>query len=292
MRWRARSSRLRQAGTTSTKRNSAAFSSASFEASSIAFSSAAFSGLRDVRGSAAGQLLADREQLLLQRALLDHAADDTLASMKIAVAADERTGVADAVVDELRRRGHEPLLHGALADDARRLGVGLARRRPATSPTAAPSRPSSAAGPAPARRSRPTRSAASAPRCAATPPPPPAPGSGTTPTCSRCPCAPPRRRCSRRSSTPGSPPRPQRRTTTARTSSTSPRSSAIRGDVNGGWAGGSSQFVDLGRATRRSTKRSTPRPPEAHDPPVRARPAAPRAGRRGRAPRTASGRPA
>ena len=37
--------------------------------------------------------------------------------MKIAVSADERTGVADAVVDELRRRGHEPLLHGALADD-------------------------------------------------------------------------------------------------------------------------------------------------------------------------------
>ena len=53
VRWRARSSRLRQAGTTSTKRNSAAFSSASLEASSIAFSSAAFSGLRDERGSAA-----------------------------------------------------------------------------------------------------------------------------------------------------------------------------------------------------------------------------------------------
>ena len=53
MRCRARSSRLRQAGTTSTKRNSAAFSSASFDASSIAFSSAAFSGLREVRGSAA-----------------------------------------------------------------------------------------------------------------------------------------------------------------------------------------------------------------------------------------------
>jgi ribose 5-phosphate isomerase B len=34
--------------------------------------------------------------------------------MRIAVAADERTGIADAVVDELRRRGHEPLLHGAL----------------------------------------------------------------------------------------------------------------------------------------------------------------------------------
>ena len=39
--------------------------------------------------------------------------------MRIAVAADERTGVADAVVDELRRRGHEPLLHGALREDDR-----------------------------------------------------------------------------------------------------------------------------------------------------------------------------
>jgi ribose 5-phosphate isomerase B len=39
--------------------------------------------------------------------------------MKIAVAADERTGVADAVIDELRKRGHEPLPHGALADGER-----------------------------------------------------------------------------------------------------------------------------------------------------------------------------
>src|ERR671930_1394699 len=39
--------------------------------------------------------------------------------MKISVAADERTGVADAVVEELRRRGHDPLLHGALADGER-----------------------------------------------------------------------------------------------------------------------------------------------------------------------------
>ena len=39
--------------------------------------------------------------------------------MKIAVAADERTGVADAVVDELRKRGHEPIPHGALNDDER-----------------------------------------------------------------------------------------------------------------------------------------------------------------------------
>ena len=35
--------------------------------------------------------------------------------MRIAVAADERTGVADDVLAELRARGHEPLAHGALA---------------------------------------------------------------------------------------------------------------------------------------------------------------------------------
>jgi len=35
--------------------------------------------------------------------------------VRIAIAADERTGVAEAVVAEVRRRGHEPLLHGALA---------------------------------------------------------------------------------------------------------------------------------------------------------------------------------
>jgi ribose 5-phosphate isomerase B len=39
--------------------------------------------------------------------------------VKIAVAADERTGVADAVVDELRKRGHEPIVHGALAEGER-----------------------------------------------------------------------------------------------------------------------------------------------------------------------------
>src|SRR5919205_1424729 len=39
--------------------------------------------------------------------------------MRISVAADERTGVAQAVVDELRRRGHEPILHGALNDAER-----------------------------------------------------------------------------------------------------------------------------------------------------------------------------
>ena len=35
--------------------------------------------------------------------------------MRIAVSADELTGVAEAVPEELRRRGHEPILHGALA---------------------------------------------------------------------------------------------------------------------------------------------------------------------------------
>jgi ribose 5-phosphate isomerase B len=40
--------------------------------------------------------------------------------MRIAVAADERVGVASDVADDLRRRGHEPILHGALADGERR----------------------------------------------------------------------------------------------------------------------------------------------------------------------------
>src|SRR3989440_12066133 len=39
--------------------------------------------------------------------------------MRISVAADERTGVAQAVVDELRKRGHDPVVHGALNDSER-----------------------------------------------------------------------------------------------------------------------------------------------------------------------------
>ena len=39
--------------------------------------------------------------------------------MRIAVAADERVGVADAVIDELRKRGHEAVPHGALNDAER-----------------------------------------------------------------------------------------------------------------------------------------------------------------------------
>ena len=39
--------------------------------------------------------------------------------MKVAVAADERVGVAEALIEELRRRGHEPLPHGALSEAER-----------------------------------------------------------------------------------------------------------------------------------------------------------------------------
>jgi ribose 5-phosphate isomerase B len=39
--------------------------------------------------------------------------------MKIAVAADERVGVAETLVEELRKRGHEPIPHGALAEGER-----------------------------------------------------------------------------------------------------------------------------------------------------------------------------
>jgi ribose 5-phosphate isomerase B len=37
----------------------------------------------------------------------------------VSVAADERTGVAGALVEELRRRGHEVMAHGALVGDER-----------------------------------------------------------------------------------------------------------------------------------------------------------------------------
>jgi ribose 5-phosphate isomerase B len=39
--------------------------------------------------------------------------------MRIALAADELTGVAEALPEELRRRGHEPILHGAYAEAER-----------------------------------------------------------------------------------------------------------------------------------------------------------------------------
>jgi ribose 5-phosphate isomerase B len=39
--------------------------------------------------------------------------------VKISVAADERVGIAEAVIEELRKRGHEPIPHGALSEDER-----------------------------------------------------------------------------------------------------------------------------------------------------------------------------
>src|SRR5213594_1445534 len=39
--------------------------------------------------------------------------------MHVAVAADERVGIAEAIVEELRWRGHEPIPHGALSDAER-----------------------------------------------------------------------------------------------------------------------------------------------------------------------------
>jgi ribose 5-phosphate isomerase B len=39
--------------------------------------------------------------------------------MKIAVAADEKVGVAEALLNALRERGHEPIPHGALAEGER-----------------------------------------------------------------------------------------------------------------------------------------------------------------------------
>jgi ribose 5-phosphate isomerase B len=39
--------------------------------------------------------------------------------MRIAVATDERVGIAEAILEELRKRGHEPLPHGALSDAER-----------------------------------------------------------------------------------------------------------------------------------------------------------------------------
>src|SRR5215216_6256601 len=39
--------------------------------------------------------------------------------MRISVAADERTGIAEVVLAELRRRGHEAIAHGALSEAER-----------------------------------------------------------------------------------------------------------------------------------------------------------------------------
>jgi hypothetical protein len=41
--------------------------------------------------------------------------------MRIAVAADERSALAWFLLEELPARGHQPLMHGALSEDASRL---------------------------------------------------------------------------------------------------------------------------------------------------------------------------
>ena len=44
---------------------------------------------------------------------------DILRAVKVSVASDMDTPVARALLDELRRRGHEPVAHGALAEGER-----------------------------------------------------------------------------------------------------------------------------------------------------------------------------
>ena len=206
-------------------------SSPSCEANSIAFSSASLSGSARRPAAAAAASRSRRRTLLLERARsATIGADDTLALMRIAVAADELTGVAEAVVEQLRERGHEVLAHGALADGeradwawaceaaARDVAEGRAEQAivccwTGTGASIAANKVARRPGGAVRRRGDGRR----------------ARGAGTTPTCSRCRCATTRRRSSRRSSTPGSRPALRRRPTTARTSSTSARSSSSGG---------------------------------------------------------------
>ena len=117
------------------------------------------------------------------------AAPVTLDAMRIAVAADERTGIAEAVLDELRRRGHDPAPHGALRDSER---DDWAWASEAAARDVAEGRADQAivccwtgTGAAIAAN----KVAGSGRRCAATRRPPPGRGSGTTPTCSRSACA-------------------------------------------------------------------------------------------------------
>src|SRR5215218_6037247 len=39
--------------------------------------------------------------------------------MRVAIAADERVGIAERLAEELERRGHRPFAHGALSDEER-----------------------------------------------------------------------------------------------------------------------------------------------------------------------------
>jgi ribose 5-phosphate isomerase B len=67
----------------------------------------------------AGDPLREAARSDLDLGQLGHDLKTRLRAMNISVAADERTGVAEGVVEELRRRGHEPIVHGALSDEER-----------------------------------------------------------------------------------------------------------------------------------------------------------------------------
>ena len=114
------------------------------------------------------------------------------APVKVSVASDMDTPCARALLDELRKRGHEPIAHGALAEGERaRLGLGVRARR------ARRGRGRGRAGHRVLldghrrldRREQGRR--ACAPRSARTPRPRAARARGTTRTCSRSACAPP-----------------------------------------------------------------------------------------------------
>ena len=147
-------------------------------------------------------------------------------TMRISVAADERVGVAEAVLEELRERGHEPIPHGALSDDerddwawaseaaARDVAEGRAEQAIVCCWTGHRRLDRGQQGARDPRRALPRRADRRG-RAEA----------GTTPTRWRSACARPPRPSWARSSTPGSPASPAPRPTTAPTSSTSARSS-------------------------------------------------------------------
>src|SRR4051812_10542420 len=152
--------------------------------------------------------------------------------MRIAVAADDRTGVAEAVLEELRRRGHEPVVHGALSDAerddwawaseaaARDVAGGAADQGIVCCWTGTGA--SIAANKVPGVRAALCADAETAAARA----------SGTTRACWRCRCAPRARRCSRRSSTHGSRASRAPTTMTWRTSATWTRSASASADLD------------------------------------------------------------
>ena len=135
--------------------------------------------------------------------------------MRIAVSSDERTASPTPWSPSCASAATSRCCTARCPRSSATTGPGPPSPRPArpTSPRAAPSRGSSAAGRAPAPPSRPAKVRGVRAPCAATPDRR-GRAEGTTPTCSRSPCARPPRPCSPRSSTPGSRPRPRPTTTT------------------------------------------------------------------------------